>query len=204
MGKTMRLKIFSATLFSLIAISTFLGISTTQASSPDIKTSDLSNTEIQVTSIPQTGSSIQSGRAEAIVDAGFDRVMQVVQDYGNYAGFLPHFRVSRVLTKRGANAIVYIEATIIKDTFKIWAQTQFRSRPPQGKTQIIEGKMTKGNVKSLSARWEVTPLDDGRTNVVFQVFFDPNLPLPSGLVTDQNTKAAKKTIKALRKIIQQG
>jgi ribosome-associated toxin RatA of RatAB toxin-antitoxin module len=204
MGKTMRLAIFISALFSLIAISTFHDISTAQASSPDVKTSGLSNSDIQVTSIPQTGSSIQSGRAETIVDAHFDRVMQIVEDYGNYAGFLPHFRVSRVLTQHGANAIVYIEATIIKDTFKIWAQAQFRSRPPQGKTQIIEGKMTKGNVKSLSARWEVTPLDDGRTNVVFQVFFDPDLPLPSSLVTDQNTNAAKKTIKALRKLIQQG
>ena len=199
----MRFTKATAVFISVVTAWLIHSVSTVQASSPEAKTTGLSDDPIQVTSVPQSGSKIQSGRAEAVVNERFDRVMKVVQDYGNYAGFLPHFKVSRVLAKRGANAIVYLEARVMKNTFKIWVQSRFRSLPSQGKTRIIEGKMTKGNIKQLSARWEITPLSDDRTRVVFQMFFDPDLPIPSSIVTDQNVSAAKRTIKALRKKVRQ-
>jgi ribosome-associated toxin RatA of RatAB toxin-antitoxin module len=178
-------------------------VSTAQASSPETKSAKVNNSEIRVTSVPRPGTKIKSGRAEAVIDERFDRVVKVVTDYGSYAGFLPHFKVSRVLAKRGANAIVYLEASVMKNTFKIWAQSRFRSLPSEGKTKIIEGKMTKGNVRSLSARWELTPLSDNRTRVVFQMFFDPDLPIPAFIVSDQNATAARRTIRSLRKKVHQ-
>ena len=59
--------------------------------------------------------------------------------------------------------------------------------------------MTKGNMEQMKARWEVTPLSDGRTRVAFQMIMDPDMPMPAGFITAQNEKASKKTIKALRK-----
>jgi hypothetical protein len=58
--------------------------------------------------------------------------------------------------------------------------------------------MTKGNVDVLQAVWEVTPLDDGRTLVAFQIVVDPDLPLPTSLVNSENAKTARMTIRALR------
>lgn len=158
---------------------------------------------INVSSMPEPGSNVKWGRAEGLVNAPFDQVMNIVQDYGSYANFLPHFRVSRVLAQQGANAIVYLEAEILKKTYKIWTQQRFRSRPSHGKTRIIEGKMTKGNVDSLKARWEITPMDSGQTKVVFQMHFDPSFPFPSSVISDQNVTAARRTIRALRKKVQQ-
>ncbi len=157
--------------------------------------------EILVSKVPQHGISVQWGRAKGIVDAPAAQVMQVVQDYGSYADFLPHFRVSRVLTQRGAKAIAYMEAEILKNTFRIWVQMRFGERPPKGKTRIIEGKMTQGNIERLLARWEVTPIGERRTLVAFQMLFDPDLPIPSSIVSGQNATAARRTIKALRKMV---
>ncbi|MBN1656133.1 MAG: hypothetical protein JXA30_20360 [Deltaproteobacteria bacterium] len=199
----MRIRKKTAVLVGLVTAWLNVSSTTVRASSPDTGTAKDAGYDVQVTSVPRSGSKIKEGRAEAVIDERFDRIIRVVEDYGNYAGFLPHFRVSRVLAKRGANAIVYLEASVMKNTFKIWAQSRFRSLPSQGKTRIIEGKMTKGNVRSLSARWEITPLSDNRTRVVFQMFFDPDLPIPSFIVSDQNATAAGRTIKSLRKKVRQ-
>jgi ribosome-associated toxin RatA of RatAB toxin-antitoxin module len=158
----------------------------------------LADGHIENSSFAVKGTTIQGGRAEAIINAPVDEVLSAIFDYGNYAQFLPHFRTSKVLSKRGANAIVYMEALIIKDTYKIWAQESFRERALQGSTRVVEGKMLKGNVARLDARWEVTPIDGNRSLVAFQMLLDPNLPLPASVISNQNAIAARRTIKALR------
>jgi ribosome-associated toxin RatA of RatAB toxin-antitoxin module len=154
--------------------------------------------QIVTTSVAESGNKIRWGRAEAVVNAPAGQVMAVVQDYQHYNEFLPHFRTSRVLARKGPNAIAYLEARIMKDTVKVWVQVRFRERPPKGKTRIIEGKMTEGNVDGLAVRWEVTPLDEGRTLVAFQMLIDPDLPLPASMINDQNAVSARRTVRALR------
>lgn len=158
----------------------------------------LADGRIEESSFAVKGTTILGGRAQAIVNAPVDKVMSAIFDYGNYAQFLPHFRTSKVLSKRGSNAIVYMEAFFIKNTFKVWIQESFRERASQGSTRVVEGKMLKGNVDRLDARWEVTPIDKNRSLVVFQMLLDPDLPLPASIVSEQNTVAARRTIKALR------
>ena len=51
----------------------------------------------------------------------------------------------------------------------------------------------------LFRSWEVTPFDDGRTLVAFQIIVDPDLPLPTSLINAENEKAARKTVHALRR-----
>lgn len=156
-------------------------------------------TAIAVTTLAETGTSVEWGRAEGIVDAPIDRVMSIVQDYGQYASFLPNFRVSRVLSQRGASANVYMEVGILKGTVTIWAQLAIRPKRSEGDVRVIEARMTEGNITRMNARWEVTPLSATRTKVTFQMLIDPDLPVPSSLVTAQNAKAAERTIRALRK-----
>lgn len=138
------------------------------------------------------------GRAQAILNMPVESVLGAVQDYGSYADFFPHFTTSRILAKRGANAVVYLEADIIKRTYKVWAQVRFREQPRKADTHVIEGTMVQGNLNRLESRWEITPLGKDRTLVTFQIFFDPKLPIPDSIVSDQNSNAARKTIKSLR------
>jgi ribosome-associated toxin RatA of RatAB toxin-antitoxin module len=157
--------------------------------------------EIKVTTVAQPGTSVRAGRAEGIVDASLDDVLAVVQDYASYEKFMPHFRASRVLSRRGANALVYMQASIAKDTMTLWAQLKVGPRPNLGKTRVIEARMVQGNMDAMVARWELTEVDAQHTLVAFQLLMDPKVPLPASLVSDENEKATQKTIKALRRVV---
>lgn len=151
------------------------------------------------TSTMATEGSVEWGEAVGVVDAPPETVMRIVTDYARYEEFLPHFRRSRVLSRRGHNALVYMQASVARDTVNLWAQMRIYARRPRGETRIIEGRMTEGNMDTFAARWEVTPLDDGRRSLVsFRIIVDPGLPLPSSLFTSENVKAARRTISALR------
>ncbi len=154
---------------------------------------------ITVSSLPHSGTDVQWGRAVGVVAAPLVDVERTVEDYGQYHTFLPHFRTSRVLSQRGKTALVYMEATVALDTIKLWAQMKMGPAPSQGTTRVIEARMVKGNMKILEARWELTPLDAQRTSVAFQLLVDPNAPLPARLLSNENAKASRKTISALRR-----
>jgi ribosome-associated toxin RatA of RatAB toxin-antitoxin module len=161
----------------------------------------LENGKIQTSTVAHAQLSVKWGRALGIVDAPVDDVMQVVENYGGYQQFMPHFKVSKVLSQRGTSAIVYMQASLARNTMTLWAQMKVGPKPTQGQTRIIEGKMVDGNMDAMYARWEVTPIDVGRTLVAFQLLMDPKLPLPSGFVSSENEIATRKTIKALRQIV---
>jgi ribosome-associated toxin RatA of RatAB toxin-antitoxin module len=157
--------------------------------------------EIQVTGIAQPGTSVRAGRAVGIVDAPLDAVMAVVQDYGAYEKFMPHFKASRVLSRRGESALVYMQASIARDTMTLWCQLKVGPRPNVGTTRVIEAKMVEGNMDAMHARWEVTPVDAEHTRVAFELLMDPKVPLPASLVSNENEKASQKTIRALRHVV---
>lgn len=146
----------------------------------------------------EAGLSVQGGEAVGEVDAPYDEVVRVVQDFGNYHHFLPHFRSSRVLAQRGGRAMVYMEVGILRDTITLWAQLRIQSRDGNGR-HIVEARMMQGNMDGFIARWEVEPLDGGqRARVRFRILVDPDVPVPSSVITAENVKSARRTIKALR------
>jgi ribosome-associated toxin RatA of RatAB toxin-antitoxin module len=152
--------------------------------------------EIKVTAV-----SNKAGRAEGVVEAPLEAVRKVVEDYGAYETFMPHFRASRVLSRRGPSALVYMQASIAKDTMTLWAQLKIAPKPNEGKKQVIEAKMVQGNMDAMFARWELTPVDGSHTLVAFQLLMDPKVPLPASLVQSENEKATQKTIRALRRVV---
>jgi ribosome-associated toxin RatA of RatAB toxin-antitoxin module len=154
---------------------------------------------ITVSDVPYDGTDVRWGRATALIDARPDVVMRIVTDYARYAEFLPHFRVSRVLSQRGTSALVYLEAVVIHNTTTLWSQMRIRPRPDVGPTHVIEANMDRGNVDRMAARWEVTPVDNGqRTIVTFQFIIEPDVPFPDAIITDQNLRAARRTLESLR------
>jgi ribosome-associated toxin RatA of RatAB toxin-antitoxin module len=168
---------------------------------PPVKPEAPKELEIKVSAVSLPGASVKAGRAEGIVEAPLAAVQGVVEDYAGYEKFMPHFRASRVLSRRGASALVYMQASIAKDTLTLWAQLKISPKPNVGQTRVIEAKMVQGNMDAMFARWELTPVDDARTLVAFQLLMDPKLPLPASMVADENEKASQRTIKALRRVL---
>ncbi len=147
---------------------------------------------------PFPKSSANLGRATAIVDAPADQVLAVIQNYAEYKDFLPGFRASRVLSQRGAAALIYVQVDVMKGALKFWAELKTKARQG-GNTNSVEATMTKGNVDIFHAKWEVTPYDANRCLVTFHIMVEPDLPIPSGVVSDENQKNARGVMKALRR-----
>lgn len=183
---------FRTPLAAALTLSLMMGASTVAAQSAagdDVVTGQLS----------QAGTSVQWGTARGVVERPVDAVMGVVQDYANYARFLPHFAASRVLSQRGNAAMVYVEVNVMRNSATLWAQLRIRPRPNRGDTRVIEATMTEGNVDLFHATWEVTPVDATHTMVEFRILVDPDMPLPASVFTAENVKAARRTIRALRR-----
>jgi ribosome-associated toxin RatA of RatAB toxin-antitoxin module len=157
--------------------------------------------KIETTAIAHAGTSVTAGRAVVLIDAPIADVMAVIQNYAGYKSFLPNFEDSRVLSQRGASALVYVKVSVMHGASNFWAEVKLRPKPDQGMTRVVEGTMTKGNVDHFEAIWEATPVDGNKTLVAFQILVDPSLPLPSSLVSGENQKSARKAVRALRELI---
>ncbi len=139
------------------------------------------------------------GEAEGVIDAPYALVVSVLRDYSHYADFLPHFRKSRVLSRRGERTMLYLEARVMKGAVTLWAQMLLRERRrPHGFR--IDARKVRGNMSRFEARWEAVPLEGGaRTFVRFRILVDPDLPLPDSLVTEENRKSARRAVQGLRR-----
>ena len=152
----------------------------------------------------QAGSRIRRSRAVGLVRAPADHVTGVILDYAGYRQFMPHFVASRVLSKRGSQAVVYIEVSALEGLTRLWAQMQIRmepATPPTGEsTRVISARMIKGNLRGFEAEWQVTPISSAQTLVAFELCADPDFPIPfaNGLVSDYNELEARKSVLALR------
>lgn len=156
--------------------------------------------KVRVELAPFPGSSIRMGRSLGVIDAPADRVAAILEDYENYYRFMPHFRASKVLSRRGSSALVYMEAAAAHGAITLWVQMKLKAETLPDQTRVITGKFVKGNVTTLHAIWKVAPLDTKRSAVSFEVLLDPDLPLPDSMIDNENEKAARQSMKALRKI----
>jgi ribosome-associated toxin RatA of RatAB toxin-antitoxin module len=174
------------------------------AEQPTAAAARLADQRVELREVASPGTNVRAGRATALVDAPAALVLRVVQDYARYAEFLPNFQASRVLSQRGAQALVYLEASVLHNTTTLWAQMRLRPRAPVTNadgttTWRVEATMVSGNVERMAALWELTALDGGaRTLVSFEFLVEPDLPFPASIMTDQNVAAARRTIGRLR------
>jgi len=199
--------------FAALAFVTLLGATASVAAqarpqapaeTPTQMAARLADHRVELREVPFPGTNVKWGRATGLVDAPAALVLRVVQDYGKYSEFMPNFRASRVLSQRGGQAIVYLEASVLHDAATLWTQMRMRPRTPLRNadgtvTQIIEGTMVSGNVDRMAARWELTSVDQGtRTLVSFQFMVEPDLPFPASVMTGQNVAGARRAIGRLR------
>jgi len=160
-------------------------------------------TAIEAGNVAYPGSDVSWGRAVTTVDLPVSKVSSVVTDYARYSEFIPRCDQSKVLSRRGDNAILYIQSKVLKNTTTFWVQLHiYKKVKKDSSTIVVEGRKLQGNVERAVARWELWPVDGGkRTRIAFQFFVQLDLPIPSSVVSDQNRKAARATLKALRKRI---
>jgi ribosome-associated toxin RatA of RatAB toxin-antitoxin module len=163
------------------------------------------NAGIFTAQIPEEGSKIAWGQAIVVVDKPIEEVLPIVRDYANYAQFMPNFTKSRVLAQRGSRAMVYMEVSVAKGTITLWGQLNLAERPPVGDSRVVEAHLLEGNIEAFSARWTLTPVDEGaRTEVDFMIYVDPDIPLPSSIFSRENERAAGRTVRALRTRVFEG
>jgi ribosome-associated toxin RatA of RatAB toxin-antitoxin module len=156
---------------------------------------------IDLSNVPHPEQGVQWGRSEGVLDASPNDVLAILHDYGQYAGIFPYFEKSRVLSQRGSDAIVYLEAKVLHGAATLWSQVRITARSPTPETRVIEARMMKGkgNIGQLLARWEVTGVDGGQKSfVTFQFLVDPDLPMPDMVVSGEMKKGAGQAFRALR------
>ena len=161
---------------------------------------------IALANVPGPNGGVEWGRAEGVIDARPDDVLAILHDYAQYAGLFPHFEKSRVLSQRGTDAIVYLEAKVLHGAATLWGQVRMSSVDASASdgaaTRVVEAKMMKGksNIDQLLARWEVRSIDNGqRTRVSFQLLVDPGLPVPDMVVSNEMKNSAGRAFRALQK-----
>lgn len=147
-----------------------------------------------------SGHPAKYGYAEILIRAPMRRTLKHLDDYGTYASFLPNFHKSKVLSKRGVRALVYMEAKILNGAASIWAQMRIGQKKIHHQGVKIYGKAIKSNVERFHAHFEVFPVSEGKyTLVTLRLLVDPGLPVGSSLVTEENVKAARRALNRLKK-----
>jgi ribosome-associated toxin RatA of RatAB toxin-antitoxin module len=158
--------------------------------------------QVDIANVPAADGGVEWGRAEGVLAARPDDVLAILHDYPRYAGLFPYFEKSKVLSQRGADAIVYLEAKILHGATTLWGQVRISAKDPASETKVVEAKLMKGkgNISQLMARWEVTPVNGGtHTHVVFQLLVDPDLPVPDMVISREMKNGAGQAFRALRR-----
>ena len=157
------------------------------------------------TQILEEGSDIAWGKAVLVVDKPIEEVLPIVLDYANYVQFMPNFTKSKVLAQRGSRAMVYMEVSVARGAFTLWGQLNLAERPESEDSRVVEARLMDGNVDAFSASWTLTPVDGGsRTRVDFELYVDPDIPLPSSIFSRENERAAGRAVQALQAHIYEG
>jgi hypothetical protein len=147
-----------------------------------------------------------AGGARTVVTASPDLVKSVVLDFEHYAYYFdpdkgqnPHRKwASHVVGKSGDKTDLYLEVPILKGAAKIWAVIRFEPPKKVGDSEVVTGRMLKGNVDKLSARWKLRPTADKGTELQLEFLVVPKLPVPDSLLSDEARSAAAKAVTGMK------
>jgi hypothetical protein len=147
-----------------------------------------------------------AGGARTVVTASPELVKAVVLDFAHYAHYFDPDKgrnpdrkwASRVVGKSGDKTDVYLEVPILKGAAKIWAIIRFD--PPQkvGDTEIVTGRLIKGNVDKLSCKWKLRPAPDNSTELQLEFLVVPKLPVPDSLLSNEARSSAFKAVSGIK------
>ena len=147
-----------------------------------------------------------AGGARTVVSASPDLVKSVVLDFEHYAHYFDPDKgknpqrkwASHVVGKSGDKTDVYLEVPILKGAAKIWAIVRFDPPKKVGDTEVVSGKLIKGNVDKLSAKWTMRPTEDNSTSLQLEFLVVPKLPVPDSLLSNEARSAAFKAVTGMK------
>ena len=147
-----------------------------------------------------------AGGARTVVSASPSLVKSVVLDFEHYAHYFDPDKgknpqrkwASHVVGKSGDKTDVYLEVPILKGAAKIWAIVRFDPPKKVGDTEVVSGRLIKGNVDKLSAKWTMRPTDDNSTSLQLEFLVVPKLPVPDSLLSNEARSAAFKAVTGMK------
>jgi hypothetical protein len=147
-----------------------------------------------------------AGGARTVVSASPGLVKSVVLDFEHYAHYFDPDKgknpqrkwASHVVGKSGDKTDVYLEVPILKGAAKIWAIVRFDPPKKVGDTEVVSGRLIKGNVDKLSAKWTMRPTDDNSTSLQLEFLVVPKLPVPDSLLSNEARSAAFKAVTGMK------
>jgi hypothetical protein len=147
-----------------------------------------------------------AGGARTVVTASPELVKAVVLDFEHYAYYFDPDKgrnpdkkwASHVVGKSGDKTDLYLEVPILKGAAKIWAVIRFDAPKRVGDTEVVSGRMLKGNVSQLSAKWTLRPTTDNSTALQLEFLVVPKLPVPDSLLSNEARSAAFKAVSGMK------
>jgi hypothetical protein len=163
-------------------------------------------TEVVRFDCKQPRSGKPAGGARALVSASPDVVRTIVLDYANYAYYFDPDKgknpkkkwASKIVGKKDGKTDLYLEVPILKGAAHIWAILRFDPPKKDGDVETISGRMIKGNVDNLEAKWKISKTADGETELRLEFFVDPTIPVPDSLLFSEARGAAGKAVKGMQ------
>jgi ribosome-associated toxin RatA of RatAB toxin-antitoxin module len=140
------------------------------------------------------GSPIDGGGARGGVQAPGAIVTEVVTDFAAYARFIEKVKNSRVVARHENATDMYFEIPILHGLTKIWAVLRFAPPKKVGSSEVIAGRMIKGNAKRLDITWRLQKLGDKSTQLTAEVLLAMKLPAPDSMVIDTVRRAAHRAM----------
>jgi ribosome-associated toxin RatA of RatAB toxin-antitoxin module len=144
-------------------------------------------------------SRIDTGGAAILVNAPLALTRKIATDYRHYSKFVKSFTQSRLLSREKGVSEVYFEVPVLRGAAKIRVVVLMDPPVKDGACEKIVGRYKSGNVTDFRTTWRLCPVDEARTIVKLEILVDPNLPVPSSLVTRELAAAADRGVTAVRK-----
>lgn len=152
-------------------------------------------------------SEIKAGGSRAAIHAPLEVVRTVVTDFDGYGSYIKRFDKAKVIGRHGDKTDVYLQVPIMKGAAKVWAVIRFDPPKPTGNGDdvVVVGKLLKGNVKRLDAKYQISKIDDQNTKLDLELLIVPDwvVPVPNRLVAGEASYAASRAVLGLRNASEQ-
>lgn len=139
-------------------------------------------------------------RAAVEVEAAPGEVWRVMVDCPRAPEFVPGLRGCRVLESDGDTALVEHRAK----PFALLPEMTYVFRERRDPLRIVHFERVSGSLKEMAGRWDLQPLEPGRTLVWYTVTLDPGFLVPDWLVRRSLRKKLPELLGALRRRVEEG
>jgi ribosome-associated toxin RatA of RatAB toxin-antitoxin module len=152
-------------------------------------------------------SDIKAGGSRDAVHAPIEVVRHIVTDFDGYSSYIKRFEKAKVIGRHGDKTDVYLQVPIMKGAAKVWAVVRFDPPRPTGNGDdvVVVGKLLKGNVKRLDAKYQISKIDAQNTKLDLELLIVPDfiVPVPNRLVAGEAAYAASRAVLGLRNASEQ-